>query len=175
MPEQITFETRKRPFEKFSIPVNFSSQMNESEKLVTAGSSLAATKENDGSDVSDTFLDSTTPTIPGGTATGGSTTTIVNTGIDHAANGFKVGDFVVNTTKGYVAQIKKIKTVTNVNDTLEFAEQEVAAAVSDDYTAQKAVAVVQAGTAGDRVRVSYKIATDQGNQLQADVIVHVVS
>lgn len=173
MPEKITFEATKRPFELLKVSVSFSSQMGESEKISTCV--LVATNENDGTVVTGTFLVSASGTIPGGIATGGSTKTIVNTAQEASNDGFIVGDTVVNITKGFKTKLKKISTATNPNDTLEFAEQEIASAVSDDYTAQKAIASVQAGAAGDRVRVNFQVTTNLGNQFQADVIVHVVS
>ena len=171
--EHLTFEMTKRPFEQLAVAIAFHSQMGESEKISTV--TLAATKENDGSDVTAGFLDSAIGSIPGGTATGGSVTTIVNTGLDHSNDGFKVDDIVVNITKGFKAQIKKLKTVTNSNDTLEFAEQEIVSESGDDYTAQKGIAIIKAGAAGDRVRVNFQITTNLGNKLQGDLIVHVIS
>lgn len=166
-----TAEVDKRPFDQFGHDVHFNRVMTEGERISTC--TLTALRLNDNSDVSLAFLSSLNATLPAGTATSGSTTTIINTAVDHASIGFRVGDWVVNHAKGWVAQIKEIRTTSSPNDTLLFSAQDVAAANGDGYSAQKAIAVIRAGSNAERVRVTYQATTNLGNKFQAEIIVHV--
>ena len=99
----ITSEIDKRAFDQFGHAVRFHRVLGEAEQLSSV--SLTATLLSDGSDVSLAFLVSATAVIPSGTATGGSTTTIINTALNHSVDGFRVGDFVMNTTKGDIINV----------------------------------------------------------------------
>ncbi|MFA5962117.1 MAG: hypothetical protein WC848_05535 [Parcubacteria group bacterium] len=68
-----------------------------------------------------------------GTATGGSTTTLIDTAKNFVALGAKVGTLVYNTTKGQYDLITSITTTTNTNDTLHFNAMGSANASGDSY------------------------------------------
>lgn len=55
-----------------------------------------------------------------GSATGGSSTTCIDTGTDFVAKGIKIGSIITNTTSGGTGRITAISTTTNDNDTITF-------------------------------------------------------
>lgn len=167
----IVDEIIKEPYDEFGYAVLYHKSLAQGDYI--AANTLSATRLSDGVDVTATFLASPSGTVPSGTATGGSTTSIVNTGLNHALAGFAVGDYVVNQTKGWTAQIVEIRTATNINDTLIIKQQASAAASGNTYSAAKCIAALKAGSNGDRVKVIFRITTNLARKFEDELIVQV--
>ena len=163
-------EIEKEPFDEFGISVRYQQVLKSGEYVSTC--TLAATLLSTGADVTATFLASASATIPAGVAISGTTTTIKDD-TDLVVLGFKVGDYVVNQTKGYTALIKEIVFGSVKNDTLVFPEQAIAAAVSDVFSAAKAIASIKAGSDGNRVKVIFSMTTNLGSKFQDEILVNV--
>jgi hypothetical protein len=164
-------EIEKEPYDEIAISLRYQKALAAGERISSCA--LAATLLSTGADVTATFLASATASIPAGTATGGSTTEIINTGIDHGAQGFEVGDYVVNHAHGWMAQIVAIKKTTNPNDTLVVKPQAVATANGQAYSAAKAVASIKSGTDGQRVSVRFRAITNLAHKFEDEILVNV--
>ena len=164
-------ELDKEPNDKFGYGVRYHKVLAFGEFLSSC--TLLATRLSDSVDVSATFLVSTSATIPSGTSTNGSKTTIINTAVNHGQTGWKAGDWVMNASRGWMAQIKDIRMTTNPNHTLVFDEQAVAAGAGDTYYCQKAIATLQAGATGERIKVRFRAVTSLANQFEDDILVNV--
>jgi len=164
-------EIIKEPYDEFGYAIRYQKSLAQGD-YITANT-LSAVKLSDSSDVTATCLASSTGTVPSGTATGGSTTTIVNTAIDHAAVGFEVGDYVTNQTLGFTALIVQIKKTTNKNDTLVIKEQPVATVSTNTYSALKCIASLKAGTDATRFKVIYRVTTNLTRKFEDEIIVNV--
>lgn len=164
-------EIVKEPSEEYGYALRYQKSLTQGEYI--SSSILSAIKLSDLSDVSASFLASTSGTVPSGTATGGSVTTIINTGVNHCAVGFEVGDYVTNQTQGWTAQIVQIIKTTNANDTLVIKQQATAAASGNVYSAQKCIASLKAGANGDRIKVVFKITSNLSKKFEDEIIVRV--
>lgn len=164
-------EIIKEPYDEFAYAIRYQKSLAQGD-YITANT-LSATRLSDSVDISATFLASTTGVTPSGTATGGSTTSIINTAVDHAASGFEVGDYVTNQTLGWTALIVQIKKTTNKNDTLVIKEQASAAANGNVYSALKCIASLKAGSDGNRVKVIFRVTTNLTRKFEDELIVNV--
>lgn len=163
-------EIEKEPFDEFGVAVRYQQVLRQGEYPSTC--TLAATRLSDSVDVTATFLASATATIPSSTATAGSTTSIKSAS-NLVTVGFKVGDYFVNQTKGYMALIKEIQFASAINDTLVFPEQAIAAAAADAFSAAKAIASIKAGSDGERISVIFSMTTNLGAKFQDELIIRV--
>lgn len=163
-------EIEKEPFDEFGYAVRYHQVLKPGEFISTC--TLTATLLSTGADVTGTFLASASATIPSDTAASGTVTTIRGS-TDLAVIGFKVGDFVINQTKGYSTQIREIIYGAAKNDTLVFGEQAIAAAAADVFSAAKAVASLRAGSDGNRVKVMFNMTTNLSAKFQDEIIVRV--
>lgn len=164
-------EIIKEPYDEFGFAVRYHKSLAQGD-FVTANV-LTASLITTGADITGTFLSSGTGVTPSGTATGGSTTTIINTGVDHCASGFEVDDYVTNQTLGWTARIVRIQKTTNKNDTLVIKEQYTPTVNTNVYSALKVIASLKAGTDGQRVKVVFKITTNLTRKFEDEVIVNV--
>lgn len=164
-------EITKEPYDEFGYAIRYQKSLAQGD-YITANT-LSAIRLSDLVDVSASCLASTTGTVPSGTATGGTTTTIINTSVDHAAIGFEVGDYVVNQTLGFTALIVQIKKTTNKNDTLVIKEQPVATVATNTYSALKCIASLKAGTDATRFKVIYRVTSNLSRKFEDEVIVTV--
>jgi len=163
-------EVEKEPFDEYGFSVLYHKVLGPGEILSTV--TLQAIRLSDNVDISASFLVSTTASIPAGVAISGSTTTIRDD-TDLVIAGFRVGDFVVNSTKGYATRIMDIIFGSLKNDTLVFQEQAVAAAAADAFSAAKAIASIKAGADGNRVKLIYSATTSLSNKFQDEVLINV--
>lgn len=164
-------EIIKEPYDEYGYGVRYHKSVAQGD-YITANT-LSATRLSDSVDVTATCLSSSTGTVPSGTATGGSTTSIINTGVDHASAGFEVGDYVTNQTLGWTALIMEIRKTTNKNDTLIIKQQASATAIGNVYSALKCIALIKAGADGNRIKVIYRVTTNNGRKFEDELLVNI--
>lgn len=175
-PSSVIGQVRKTSADKFHLRVTYDDLL-ESGDYISTCTLTAVTLA--GTDSASTILDNSggppknAETVTG-TATGGSTTTIIDTTKNFAASGVSVGDKVVNTTKGWVATVKRIYKTTNLNDTLEITTQSTAAASGDAYKFLFAGAIVKAGTSGTVYKVTWLMTSNNGRIYQDTALLNVL-
>lgn len=174
-PSNLVGQVRKASADKFYLNLTYDDLLENGDYISTC--TLTATTLS-GTDVASTLLANTggppknAETVTG-TATGGSTTTLIDTTKNFAALGVLPGDKVVNTTKGWVATVKRIYKTTNLNDTLELTTQATAAASSDAYKFLFAGAIVQAGTSGVVYKVNWTMTSQNGRIFYDTALINV--
>lgn len=157
----------KEPADEFSQPVLYDDVALDSETI--SSSTLNAIKLSDGTQDNSVLL-ATSATLLTGTATGGSTTTLIDTGVNFATLGVKVGYKFYNTTQKWVAQVTKISTTTNAFDTLHFVVQATSAASGDTYDFLVSSAAVQAGTTGEEYKITWTTTMSTGRIFEDTVL-----
>ena len=162
--------TNKEPFDKYDVTINYDDAANEGDTIST--SAISAALISDDSNYAAGIV-GTTGTVITGTATGGSTTTLIDTSKNFREEGIREGDLLYNQTQKWVAKVRKIKTTTNLNDTLEFDTQASAAANSDTYSFNVLRITIQAGTDGADFRVTAQATMTSGMQFEDEFLVHV--
>lgn len=166
----IAAEIEKEPSDQYGYAAKYHQVMGPGEYLTAC--TLSALRLLDGVDITASFLVSSSATIPAGVAVAGSTTTIQDD-TDLNVLGFRVGDHVVNQTRGYTTQVKKIFYTAIKNDTLQIGQQSVACGVGDVFSSAKAVATIRAGADGNRVKLVFNATTNLSNVFQDEVIINV--
>lgn len=170
-PSNLVGQIAKRPNDQLDIAVDFDELIDDGDYISTV--TLSA-EDLDSTDATSTILDSTTGGTVSGTATGGSTTTLIDTTKNFALLGVRAGDRFVNVTKGWTATVKRIYKTTNAGDTIEFDEADTAAASSDSYKFLFATAGLKAGTTGTSYRVRFGVTTNAGSVFQETVLLNVL-
>ena len=132
----------------------------------------------DGNDVTATIVEEfLTGNRVTGTATGGSTSTLIDTNTDFIAKGVTISDNIVNVTKGYRSAIASI--ATQVADepysVLSFFDtNNLAAANSDTYHLFFCPVYIKAGTDGTDYEITFTMTANSGLVLTKKVLVNVV-
>ncbi len=161
----------KETFDAFVFSVNYDQVISLGETLSTV--TLLAAKISDDTDISATVLDSTTASLVTGTATGGSTVTLIDTATNFETQGVKIGMRIYNATQKWAAVVTKISSTTNIGDTVHFDTQDSAAASNDVYEFRIAKASLKAGTSGENFTVRFRATTSSGQQFQDTVTIMV--
>jgi len=151
----------KETTDKFSLGLDYSGVFRGAERISSA---TVHVYDANGTDQSASMLDNianAADTISG-TATAGGPTSITDSAKDFAALGVEVGQYVLNTTKGWRAKIRAITKTTNAFDTLVFDAPASAAAAGDAYYLFLALAKIKAGTDGSDYLISFDVTSSSG-------------
>ena len=135
----------KEPADQFALGLDYSPTFKGLEAV--DGCVILITDLTDSSDQTSTMCANTDAEadVIEGTATAGSATELTDSTKDFAAEGVEVGMWFLNSTKGWKAKVRAIKTTTSPFDTLVFDEVPSAVAASDVYAFAVVKARVQAG------------------------------
>lgn len=162
---------KKEPNDLFSMKISYDEVIKDSE-TISSGTIAAATLA--GVDATATILDGVVTVQVSGTATGGSTTTLIDTGKNFGTLGVEKGDRFYNTTQKWVATVTKVSTTTNAMDTLTFATQATAAAASDAYAFLFVkVPYVKGGVHGTDYKVTANVVTSAAREFEDSYILRI--
>lgn len=174
-----TFE--KEPFDEFEVALSYDDVIQDSETISACTvQAFGPIDTAPTTDVSSTLLANTGGPPPNanlisGTATGGSTTTMIDTSKNFSALGVRSGDKVYNSTSGkrWVARVKSITSTTNPFDTLNFDAQASTAASGDLYSFFLAKASVKAGTDAKDYEIKWKMTTSTSRKFEDSAVMRV--
>lgn len=162
---------QKEPYDEFQVRLSYDDVLQDGETLSSV--TLFASLVSDEVDLSSTLLASTTASLVTGTATGGSTTTMIDTAKNFANEGIKPGDQIYNSTKKWVATVKSLTSTTNLFDTVTFDAQASAAAGSDTYYFGIAKASVKGGESGNDYQIRFRALTSATRKFEDSVTMQV--
>lgn len=169
-PSALIGQITKTCFDIYRISVSYEDVLDDNDYITQV--QLSA-RQLDTGIVENGILQSTTGSVVSGTATGGSTTTLIDTTKNFVTLGVQPGDMVLNTTKGWIARVKRIYKTTNAYDTLEFDAAITAAASSDAYKFRFGKAVLTGGTDAAIYIVSFDSTSSSGYKFQDQILVNV--
>jgi len=161
---------QKNSADKFLQPILYDDVLLDSELISTC--TLAA-EDLDGAVVTATILSATNATRVSGTATGGSTTTLIDTAKNFSAVGIIPGMNFHNTTKKWTATVTDITSTTNAYDTVHFETAASAAAASDAYAFFIASASLKAGAAGTSYKITWTMTSSLARVFIDSVVMEV--
>lgn len=165
----LTGQLQRRTGDKFLIAMDYQNVLDQSDYITAC--SITATDMH-GNDLTMDLLEYVTGTnIVQGTATGGSTTTLIDTGGNFSYFGVEPGDIMINVTKGQRSKIKQIYKTSNVDDTVLFSTQPLAAQNNDLYKFLFCPIFLKAGTDGQNYIVNWSVETNNGHQFVDSILV----
>lgn len=164
----------KKSFDQFYLTLTFDDVLEDGDYISTC--TVAAETQSDGTDMTATLLDGTTADTVAGTATGGSSTTLTDTAKNFSTLGVQPGDkvLITGTNKAAVTTIKRVKTTTNIFDTIEFEALSFTVTSAEAYKFLFARAEIKAGTAGLDYYVTWSMTSNQGRKFEESALVHIL-
>lgn len=153
---------QKRSQDKLLIALDYAAALDGIDYI---NSCIITAADLEGNNVSSDLLDAYTPgNKVEGTADSGTASQLVDESTNFAAKGAGVGDALVNVSKGFRTAVKEIKT-NNADypfSVLNFSEQSLAVANSDEYKFLFCPTFLQGGSSGTIYEVTFQMTSNLG-------------
>lgn len=165
-------QRQKRSGDKFLIAVDYQRVLQNDDFISSC--TVDVVKLSDESDAtSDLSEQFQSGNLIQGTATGGSTTTLIDTSKNFSALGVVKGDVIINVDKGQRMIIKDVYKTTAVGDTVSFGSQSIATVSGDAWKALFCARYIKGGVDGEQYLYTFTSQSNSGQIFVDSILIYV--